>query len=336
MKIVITGWFGGSNCGDEAFKIAHAEIFRGHDYQFVTPPRNLPPSDIYVLGGGAVVSPYYLDGFPDDGRPRYAIGVDLAYESEAELLKKARFDEVLVRHRADLDLLRSRLTCPVSYVPDLAYALFPTGQDLLRWYQVEKGRRILGVMLTDYVLPAIDRPVEKFRGRADSFVAVLAHELNKLRTAGWEPLLIPLSTGGYGNDLRVNLEIASFLKNLPAIVMDTLSPQECVNLIAQCDATLCMKFHAHIFSIIAGTPFVSIPFTRKVRLTLAEEELSGYACGTFEGDKFCGDGLLEAVEKAYKDRDLIRRSFLGKAYSQRAMLNAIIERVRRDWLGALP
>src|SRR5436190_18938223 len=109
MKIDIVGWYGKNNIGDEAFRYAHPQFFEGHDIRYVTPPETCRESaDLVVLGGGAVVAPFYLDTLPKD-KPKYALGVDIAYESEIDLLAAADFKGVMVRNSTDLPAMRQKL-----------------------------------------------------------------------------------------------------------------------------------------------------------------------------------------------------------------------------------
>lgn len=329
MRVSIVGWYGKKNVGDEAFHYVLGEFFKGHDVEFVTPPNRCDRPDIVVLGGGAVASPFYLDTLPDC--PRYALGIDLAYESEADLLAKADFREICVRTKTDAEALLKKVSCPVHAIPDLAYYIESLGVDVLGALRPPTGKPAIGVFVTDYVLPAIDRPISKFANRGMNFVVGLAHELDVLAREGYEVVLVPCSTGGYGNDIRVNLDIAAHMKEQPTVIMDTLTPHETVELMADLDVAICMRFHAHIFSMIANTPFVSIEFTRKVKLWLKEQNLE-HATGVKSNDScFYWSGLrekLKAVKAAHNPDEFHRLSSL---YHEQ--LCDLRTRVRRDWLG---
>lgn len=338
MKINVVGWYGKKNVGDEAFRDAlrKTSVFDGHGIKYVTPPQKCDDPDIVILGGGAVSSPFYLDILPDC--PRYGLGLSLAYESEADLLAKAKFRHVFVRNESDVEAMRAKLGCPVDAMPDLAFALAPTSRDamyyesILRRYIVrDEPRKALGVLVTDYVNPAIDRPVEKFGPRAWSFVQVMARELDKL-AKDYDIILIPCSTGGYGDDRRIDLDIAAFMKTQPINIMDTLEPFEVIDLISELDATVCMRFHAHVFSIIAGRPFVSIGFTRKVELLLKENGIEGVSAGQFVGDEFVMNDLPGMVKAVSETTDTAK--YLEASAANRAKVKDVLQRVRREWLGS--
>ncbi len=269
MKIGIIGWYGQNNVGDEAFRVVFEDLFKGHELVFVRPPADCPPCDIAILGGGAVTSPFYLEKLPDC--PRYAMGVDIAYASEINLIKAANFKEIYVRSHSDAAKLQEA-GLNAHWIPDLAFYLQPSGADILSKYRQSPSKKAIGVFVTDYVNPAIDRPVDKFSARANQFIVGMAAELDRLAGKGHEILLVPCSTGGYGDDRRINLDLAAFMKYQPTNILETIDPQEMVDLISQLDVAVCMRFHSHIFAEITGTPFVSVEFTRKVEMFLEEHQ----------------------------------------------------------------
>lgn len=329
MRISIVGWYGKNNVGDEAFRYVLGEFFKGHEVEFVTPPNRCDRPEIVVLGGGAVASPFYLETLPDC--PRYALGIDLAYESEADLLAKANFREICVRTKTDAEALLKKVSCPVHAIPDLAYYIQLQGVGVLGTLRPPTDKPAIGIFATDYVLPAIDRPISKFANRGMTFVVGIARELDILARQGYEIVLVPCSTGGYGNDIRVNLDIAAHMKEQPTVIMETLTPHDMVELIADLNVAVCMRFHAHIFSMIAGTPLVSIEFTRKVKLWLKEQGLEDCTAVTSNDSSFHWDGLREKIKAVDHPHNVQEFHRLSAIYHDQ--LCDLKKRVRRDWLG---
>lgn len=329
MRISVVGWYGKRNVGDEAFQHVLSDFLSGHEVEFVTPPNQCNNPELVILGGGAVASPFYLNILPDCRR--YGLGLDLAYESEADLLAAANFSGFCVRNNTDADLLRSKVNCPVLAIPDLAFYIRPRPDDVLGRYRTKPHLKPLGVFVTDYVSPAIDRPIEKFRSRADQFVIGMADKLDALSERGYEIILVPCSTGGYGDDRRINLDLAAFMRNQPTVIMDTLSPQETVDLMKDLSLAICMRFHSHIFGVIAGCPLVSIQFTRKVRNFLEEQSLTDLTAVSYDGkglfswDKF--DEIVCGIDAA-----ALSERFKQISASYYEDLCRIKQQVRRDWL----
>lgn len=333
MKISIIGWYGMNNVGDEAFRCVFRQFFRGHELEFVTPPAPCNSPDIVILGGGAVASPFYLDNLPDC--PRYALGVDLAYESEVDLIAAKDFKGIVVRNVTDYEAVSEKVHCPVWSSPDLAFYLRPSGTDILgRYRQKTHKSKVLGIFATDYVNPAIDRPIAEFAEKAFSFKLQMAQQLDKLAEDGYEIVLVPCATGGYGDDRRINLDIASFMQHPPTIIFDTIGPQSMIDLIADLDAAVCMRFHSHIFSVIAGTPFVSIEYTRKVKLFLEENNLTQATFGTWKNNEFDASRLSETL--AAVSNSPMKCHLQSTASMNFDMLQDLRRRVRREWLQQSP
>lgn len=324
LKIDIVGWYNGKNVGDEAFKYAHPQFFASHDINYVTPPNQCrPEADIIVLGGGAVVAPFYLEILPAN-KPKYALGVDIAYLSEIDLLAAADFQGAMVRNSTDLPTMQQKLHCPVRSIPDLAFCIQKES------YSLEPStKKKMGVLVTDYVNPAIDRPIAEFAERAWDFKIKMAKRLDGFIKQGWEVYLIPCATGGYGNDIRINLDLMSFMERQPICIMETIRPPQMIDLLSQMDINICMRFHAHIFSVMAGVPLVSIEFTRKVKLFLEENDLTSLTGARFDGGLFMED-LEKAVETSlsgnYQDR------FKALALRNKEELELAKQQVRSDWL----
>lgn len=336
MNIEVVGWYSKNNVGDESFRLAHCLAFRNHNLSFVTPPRYTSSNaDLVVLGGGAVVAPFYMDVLKDTECPKHALGVSISWASEMDLLDKYGFKTCYLRDEADVEPCRERVkTCRVEYTPDLAFLHRRSGGDILSKYQQQPSKRPLGVLLTDYVNPAIDRDIMTFTPGANVFKVKMAEELDKLSEQGWEVFLIPCSTGGYGDDRRIDLDLAAFMKNRPTNIMDTLSPQDTIDLIAKMDLTVCQKFHAHIFSMIAGTPFVSIAFTRKVNMLLEGHDLKHTTCAWFPTKETFDTGRFgDVVNDVLVDEKHYHQMFVETADRYCRRIHEVIETIRQDWLG---
>jgi len=326
MKIDVIGWYNQGNVGDEAFALVMPQIFAGHEVRLITPnggPKE-PFPDAVVLGGGAVVSPFYLKMLPP-GVPRYAVGIDISYESEIDLLAQHDFKGVWVRNKTDLPALQEKLKCPVYYMPDLAFAIKrplinKLPKEAAEYLSGTKNKKV-GVLATDYISPAIDRPIDEFAPRHWSFITNLAKKLDWMIDNKWDVFLIPCATKGYGDDRRMNANIAAFMRHKEKVVQiyEALDPPTMIEFLSQMDLNICLRFHAHIFSIMAGTPFVSIEFTRKVDLFLKENDRLNTKCAKFYGNSFDTGSFKATV-------DYILGQQHGPGYEQLAKNNlALLE-----------
>lgn len=272
--IDIIGWYGKDNIGDEAFKIFFSKLFRkaAYDFRFIAPPQKPRENcDMVILGGGAVVSHYYLDCIPE-GTPFMAVGVDCEWEKDRDLLGSRK--PVLTIMRSNRDTLAYNIsaqakrydTPPAIYCPDL---VFITHEDRGEWKAKVSSEFLLTVFATDYIMPHRLRDMYYYGQRADQFADGLAKVLDKLSNR-CDIQLAPFSTGSPGDDRRINMHIAAFMKHSPTIIAKKLDPYQMLGLIDQSTATLCQRFHAHVMSIIAYKPFTSMQFTTKAA-TLTED-----------------------------------------------------------------
>lgn len=348
-KIDILGWYNRNNIGDDAFQQVLGSWFADHDVRFVTPPQETrKDADLVILGGGAVVSQFYLERiqhFREDGSaiPVIALGVDVEYPQEIDLLMRYGVDKVVFRSQEDVALWNGKaedclMMDEAIYTPDLAFDLTVRGKPILPTFK-KTDKRTVAVFATDYVMPSANRDLYFFGPRADQFAHGMAGVLDRM-TEKCEIILMPCSTGQTGNDKRINLHIASFMKHPPVIVEQQLEPSTMIDFIADCTAVMSMRYHPHIFSLIAGTPCVSVEFTKKVRTILSEYgqhtkrplvavTRNGDECGEQRGFfnfdhafdvlneavRVGTDRSEEAVSKAYaaecrKSTDLIRELIL--------------------------
>jgi polysaccharide pyruvyl transferase WcaK-like protein len=331
MKITVLGFYDCYNIGDEAFRPALNHLLEGHEVTYANPNniQDLPDPDIVILGGGAVVNPYFLDHLPK-GCPSHITGVDLGYESEMNLLEKGNIGSVAFRNQTDADAAKSRLKCPVFAIPDLAFFIQPKNQPQAI-YQQGKNKKA-GVFATDYVNPSLERSWKNFGDRAYSFAEKLGKELDELAEKGWQVYLFCCSTGGYGDDRRMALQLKTFMRSQPILILDTLTPQEMIEAMTAMDLTVCQRFHSHIFSIIAGVPLVSIDFTRKVRILLSEMNIRDQVnAAWFDGQEFNTSKFSEVVSNVLKSN--MGESLLSIAHNNHQKLLDSLKTIRQVILG---
>lgn len=332
MNIEILGWYNKGNAGDESFKKYIIYTFRGHNLSFITPPAKCGNADMVILGGGAVISPFYLNEIINQANcPKYALGVSISYLSEMDLIKG--FKHIYIRDAFDVEEFRKHVDCPVDFIPDLSFFHTQSGGDVIKKYAPCNRRKSIAIAATDYVGPAIDRSAEEFGARAHSFRVNLAKELTIL-SKDWDIYMIPLSSSKYGNDIRVNLDVAAWMEAIPIQIYDALTPMDAIDLIGQMDLTICMKYHSILFSLISGTPFVSMAFTRKVDLFLQEHNLKEYIGASFIDNKeFDVSELRPTIEKVMSQKAEISKKFIEIADGYYQELHRISHIIRRDWLG---
>jgi polysaccharide pyruvyl transferase CsaB len=122
-------------------------------------------------------------------------------------------------------------------------------------------------------LPALpeDRPLLGIAARPwpgrEQFLAQIAGAVNCLVTElNAAVVLVPMH---HQDDLPVCRELASLLKNPPLVLEQPLSPPETAALFGSFDLVVAMRLHALIFAARAGVPMLGIGYDRKVDAFLA-------------------------------------------------------------------
>lgn len=332
MKIHVLGYYGMNNVGDEAFRPAMSYIFDGHNVEFfnIDVYRELPhpTPDVLVLGGGDVVTPYYLPVVSQNhAKIKIGLGVGLGYESESELAAKAGFTGWFLRNHSDVSLVKSHTSIPIEYTPDLAFGLKPSGNKVLHRY-VPFGRPVVAVMLTDYLMPAHTRSEESFWDRTRAFLPHFGDFCTQLYRQGFDIVMVPCSGDGHADDRRVHMSVRAFTSKPVFCIPDLLSPQDMIDLLAEVDYTVCQRFHSHVFAMIAGKPILSISFTRKVN-KLLEAAGGGFDAKCFSGGNYVKVDLIGAFDEMKKEADAHCVRFLSFAESNRNDLSQVKQKVLR-------
>lgn len=314
MKVHILGYYGMKNVGDEAFRPAMSYFFAGHDTKFynidVYRKVPVPAPDVLVLGGGDVVTPYYLPVVSRSTcKTRIGLGVGLGYESESELAAQANFSAWFLRNHEDVDLVRAKTNIPVEFTPDLAFHQKPSGKKLLRRYLAPGKQKVVAVLLTDYLMPSVLRKDEMFWDRGRRFLEHFGAFCTELTRAGYRILMLPCSGDGHADDRRVHMSVRAFTEGSVTCVHDLLSPQDLIDILAEVDCCICQRFHSHVFAMIANKPIMSVSFTRKVK-KLLEAAGGGVSTNCFDrAGNYVEVDLMAAFDKMQGEAEQMKARF---------------------------
>ena len=329
MKVHILGFYNRFNVGDEAFRPAMLDIFAGHDVEFhsIDTYRKSPPPtpDVLVLGGGDVVTPYYLPVASSVPCMKIGLGVGLGYESESNLAAKAGFDAWFFRNKADVDLVKTQTKAVVEYTPDLAFHLQPSGNKVLSRYYDGK-QPVVAILLTDYLMPSGLRRSDVFWQRGRTFLEHFGPFCTRLENDGFKVVAVPCSTDQHADDRRINMSVRAFADSKMICVHDFLSPQDMIDLLADVKYSVCQRFHSHVFSMIAGKPIMSIGFTRKVKKLLVSAG-AGVDANCFHNELYVETDLFNTFSQMKKEAGTASTRFLKFAENNRTALQGVKQRV---------
>lgn len=187
-KILVYGWYGHANVGDELMAEALRKILTGHELKFVSHIKNdhLKDVDLVLIGGGSFLSfPLNMDGGAWSSitkKPIIYVGVgaetDVHYK-QARYLERAA--AVFVRSAPSPQF--SEIRPDAVLIPDLSLALQTTS------FVKRPNRQILFIPNAQ-VLPTRTSPNWE-RASWDYFKSEAAQALDELIVAGWKVTMAP-------------------------------------------------------------------------------------------------------------------------------------------------
>jgi polysaccharide pyruvyl transferase WcaK-like protein len=332
MQVHVVGYYGMNNVGDEAFRPAMSYIFDGHSTDFINIDvyRNssLPTPDVLVLGGGDVVTPYYLPVISGSScKTKIGLGVGLGYESESELAAKSNLSAWFLRNREDVSLVKDKTNVPVDFTPDLAFHLKPSGNKILERYLPSGKGKVVAILLTDYLMPSAKRNEEFFWNRGKNFVKHFGAFCTRLVESGYNIIMLPCSGDGHADDRRVHMSVRAHTFGNVTCVHDLLSPQDMIDVLAEVDFCICQRFHSHVFAMIANTPLMSVSFTRKVK-KLLEAAGGGVHTNCFDQTgNYVEVDLMGSFDKMTREAEQMKSCFSVYAQNNRLSLSDVKQKV---------
>ena len=291
MRVLIVGYYGQWNLGDDAFLEAiplilgqtlFTEISFRHVNQYAALQDVNQKYDIVLVGGGDVVVPYFLDRIkenPFTNGPVLLFGAGITYPSCISLGHIDQFDKVLLRNTTDLRIAERRLGIKhVHYIPDTVFALrrqpklFPSIKTASK-----RGRPLAGF----FPIAAMFEPNPDSEERQQHVLYQLAKCIKHV-TQTHDVHMVRFNTSGKrsSDDKFVCEKLLQMCKDdvpVGSLIYDDThykTPCDMLQCMSKFEINICMRFHAHVFSIVQQVPFVSLALTRKVRMLMDETGLA--------------------------------------------------------------
>lgn len=268
MKLLIAGFYGHDNFGDDCFMMVFNRFFSGHDLTYtdiaILDKTNLNDYDAVIIGGGDVLNDFYGLKY-NEVLAKYqgykiCAGVGISFLECTKRPYLNIFDDIVLRSKTDLKTI-SKIVGSVHahYLPDLAFSLplYPSPHPNERVENNNVGLYLVGTMMNNVGL-----------------MYTLHRFINWLLIKNYNIHLIPMHSEANiaVTDLTINDNISkvfsmysSQIKVHPLYKYDDF-----ISISNTMNFALCVRFHAHIFCTRLGIPFISIPLTRKVELFVNE------------------------------------------------------------------
>lgn len=303
-RIDYYGYFNQRNVGDDAFVVMYRYFHRkamicvapekrllfrfSHDIDLTTSSFSSNIRTI-ILGGGDIINPFFMEKIGSTSVSIHAVSVGIPYLDSMHFLKK--FDSVVLRNALDYHSIKAQNILPSSVhlmsFPDLVFGFYrflSTPVHFMSPFNRKEGQPHIGLNIcrTYY---------ERESFYYVSFIQTLSSMLEAVLDSIPDTRLysIPFCTPSHKHvedDRIIHQHVHSFLQQAPISfewvdVFDSHHfPRDVENVhytlrcLQQMDFLICTRFHAHIFALVAGVPFVSLAPSRKCRQLLQELHLT--------------------------------------------------------------
>ncbi|MCD5411183.1 MAG: polysaccharide pyruvyl transferase CsaB [Clostridiales bacterium] len=339
MKVLVFGYYGFQNLGDEAilqaiveqFKSVSEEIeitaltYKAEDtkksFDINTVSRNdfcglirrIKEVDVVISGGGSILQ---------DVTSSRSLIYYLAIILIAKLLnKKIMFyangfgpiNKVLNRiiatyiiNKVDVVTVRDYKSKELMQSMGVKNNIIVTADATfaLKLLSEPEVERVWGGIEIDKTRKTIGISVRKWKHLKEykKIVAKMGDYLSKLN---YQIVFIPMQ---HPNDVEVSKEIASMMENESVILEKKYAPSELIGIIGNLEMLIGMRLHSLIFAAISGVPMVGIEYDPKIKSFLDDfEQLSAGDVESLEFISFC-----TVVENTLHHRDEIVEKLKGK------------------------
>lgn len=266
--IGVIGFYDRNNLGDETYKVA-LPMLLGDRYKYVficsddittqETRDKLSRVDVIFVGPGDVINNYFFVDLIPVLRcfkvPKIAFGVGIPFPHLIDNEHFSIFDHVFTRNFEDLRFLQRIIGFNrTHYIPDPALVLSGYHRNRTRPH----GK--CGIFLAQ----SIDKMSPELRNNLKKAISYLADR--------FEIIFYRFNTSEneLENDDIINRRIASeLISSNPcvSITIDTkrYTPMAMMSVMSQLSFALTVRFHAHIFCMMAKVPFLSVAISRKVK-----------------------------------------------------------------------
>lgn len=265
MKVLVLGYYDRYNLGDDTFKLVITKILSDHECFFYCVDdfnKNIHDFDSVICGGGDIINDYFINKLSyllkNFNGNIFALGIGIPFKPLIDKGYLDIFDHVFIRERTDLLKIQKRLGSQyANYFPDLTFLLN-------RPKNITRDDGKIGVFLNQQLTRsnAVIYGITKLLEYVSERYKIIFYSF--------------CNSKAEDDDRNINKQIYESLNyyNPDNVEIDNnvYNTEEMLNIISSLEFAICGRFHSHVFSMICGTPFLSIYYTRKVELLLNEDD----------------------------------------------------------------
>ena len=155
----------------------------------------------------------------------------------------------------------------------------------------------------------------------EDYYRKIALACDEMAEKGCRIMFVPMQ---YPDDLKVSEKIRTMMKQEAVIIDQRLKPEEIMGIIGHCSLMLSMRLHALIFAAIQNVPMAGIIYDPKIDYYLKELDMP--SCGDVRKDRISSGTIVSVLENLMENRESFRQTLAQRVeiMASRAEENDII------------
>lgn len=265
MKVLVYGWYGKDNIGDESYKLSFPRLFTNHELTFTEKLTDelVAGHDAIILGGGNILNKHHLNRLKPYAGKVPMVAFSVGHTDDIEFSDLGMFSQIFVRDFKALSRLRAQdVTC--CYCPDAAFSFEP---------DVERGRMIMhrliseevidpqkntvGVIINGHLAGHGQEGLGRDMFRFQTFAYDMANILDRLDV---NCIFLSMMARPPWDDRTAGGWVSSRCRrwNKNVVIYDRWGVQDTLDVMSALDAVVSTRLHSSIFATLSGVPFIDI------------------------------------------------------------------------------
>ncbi len=271
MRILVFGWYGHGNVGDESFKDGFLKVWKNRDFTFIDRVTDDVLStqaqyDLCIIGGGDIINEKNINQLKQITCKKIAMSVTITANSlfkDIEIL-----DYIYVRDLMSLKVLQDYGFKNCEYIPDIALCLKgdkDKGKVLIEELFKKSGSNQRKKVYTIVINAHLQGNSQTSHKNKNMFNKYVDDTVEVLDSTDASFLFLPYSTSLPWDDRVTNAWVNSHCKlyKKNCVIYDKLSVKDTLDIIAASDMIITSRFHGLIYGITHNIPTVTISFHDK-------------------------------------------------------------------------